>query len=220
VLKLLAERGAHTLDADAVTHHVQQPGTPVYDQILAAFGPEIATAPGSPLDRKKLAAIVFTDPAALKQLESIVHPAVRAEVWRWLGEVKQTGAGSLQSPVGILQTGDRRPETGDPSTSLRAGRRSGTVVAVIDAVKLLEAGWKQHCNAIWVVTCPEEQQIERLMTTRGMSEDEARMRISAQPPQAWRATQADVVIDNGGSLAETEAQVQRAWQALNDNRNA
>ncbi len=87
-------------------------------------------------------------------------------------------------------------------------------VAVIDAVKLLEAGWKQVCDAVWVVTCTPDQQLRRLMETRGMSEAEARMRIAAQPPQESRVAQADVVIDNSGSLDATRAQVDAAWAQI------
>jgi dephospho-CoA kinase len=87
-------------------------------------------------------------------------------------------------------------------------------VAVIDAIKLLESGWKQQCDAIWVVTCTPEQQIDRLMTTRAMSEAEARARIAAQPPQAEKVAQADVVIDNSGSLEQTRRQIEAAWQRI------
>jgi dephospho-CoA kinase len=91
-------------------------------------------------------------------------------------------------------------------------------VAVIDAIKLLEGGWKQICDAIWVVICPPEQQLARLMSTRGMREDEARARIAAQPPQADKVAQANVVIDNSGSLEDTRQQVEAAWRALLERR--
>jgi dephospho-CoA kinase len=87
-------------------------------------------------------------------------------------------------------------------------------VAVIDAIKLLESGWKSLCDAIWVVTCAQEQQVERLMTTRGMRVDEARARIAAQPPQADKVAQADVVIDNSGTVDATRRQVELAWRAI------
>jgi dephospho-CoA kinase len=87
-------------------------------------------------------------------------------------------------------------------------------VAVIDAIKLLEAGWRPLCDAIWVVTCPPEQQLARLIATRGMSAEEARARIAAQPPQADKVAQADVVIDNGGTLEQTRRQVDAAWGAI------
>jgi len=52
------------------------------------------------------------------------------------------------------------------------------------------------------------------MRTRGLSQPEAEMRIQAQPPQEEKVKRADRVIDNRGTLAETAAQVEAAWQAL------
>ncbi|MDQ2998754.1 MAG: dephospho-CoA kinase [Chloroflexota bacterium] len=189
VLDILRERGAQVLDADRVTHELQAPGQPVYHTIVAEFGPSILSAPAGPIDRRALGAIVFADPATLRRLEQIVHPAVRERITTWLESV---GSGSSQLPTSNSQL----------------------PVAVIDAIKLLEGGWKQICDAIWVVTCPPEQQLARLISTRGMREDEARARIAAQPPQAEKVAQADVVIDNGGSLEATRRQVEAAWRAL------
>lgn len=88
-------------------------------------------------------------------------------------------------------------------------------VVVIEAIKLLEAGLSvQLCDTIWVVTAPREQQIRRLMAARNLSRAEAELRIDAQPPQELKVAQADVVIDNSGSKADTRAQVLRAWEAL------
>src|SRR5829696_9249138 len=122
VLDLLRERGAQVLDADRVTHDLQAPGQPVYHAIVAEFGPSILSAPAGPIDRRALGAIVFADPAALRRLEQIVHPAVRERIMTWLESV---GAGSSQPPT--------------PNSQLP--------VAVIDAIKLLEGGWKQICDA-------------------------------------------------------------------------
>ena len=88
-------------------------------------------------------------------------------------------------------------------------------VVVIEAIKLLEAGLsRQLCQQIWVVTAPREQQIQRLMSSRGLSEAEAILRIDAQPPQSAKVAQADVVIENDSRLNEVRAQVERAWQTL------
>jgi dephospho-CoA kinase len=183
VLAMLAALGARTIDADRVTHQLQAPGTPVYQQILAAFGPEILAGEGGPIDRRKLGAIVFADEARLRQLEQIVHPAVRAAIRAFLAQLAATA-------------GERRP------------------IAVIDAIKLIESGWAAECDQVWVVTCPEAQQVARLMTTRGMSAAEARQRIAAQPPQESRLERASVVIDNGGAQEATRAQVEAAWQGV------
>jgi dephospho-CoA kinase len=87
-------------------------------------------------------------------------------------------------------------------------------VVVIDAVKLLESKLRPRCNAIWVVTAPAEQQFERLIKRRGMTEADAWQRIKAQAPQDEKVRQADVVIDNSRSVDETEVQVRRAWERI------
>jgi dephospho-CoA kinase len=87
-------------------------------------------------------------------------------------------------------------------------------VAVLEAIKLLESGWRAHCAAIWVTTCSPEMQLQRLMESRGMSEAEARMRIDAQPPQAEKLAAADVVIDSDRPVAEMRAQIEREWRRL------
>ena len=92
VSKLLAERGAIIVDADAITHEVQRPGTPVVAALAAHFGDGIVTDEGA-LDRAALAKIVFNDADALKDLGKIVHPAVNLEIahqalaWRASDEV-------------------------------------------------------------------------------------------------------------------------------------
>lgn len=189
VLTMLADLGAHTIDADRVTHELQAPGMPVYEQIVAAF-PEAVPEPGAPLDRRRLAALVFSDPQRLRLLEQIVHPAVRVELRRFIEAVGHA-AGAAERPV-----------------------------VVIDVVKLIESGWVQVCDEVWVVMAPEEQQVARLMATRGMSEAEARQRIAAQIPQAERLAHATVVIDNGGSLDATRAQVETAWRAMLQRKEA
>lgn len=83
VVQTLADAGVHTIDADAVTRALQQPGQPVYAAIVAAFGPGVVAADGS-LDRRALGAIVFADAAAMKRLEGIVHPAVRQTILAWI----------------------------------------------------------------------------------------------------------------------------------------
>ena len=81
VSALLAERGAVIVDADQVARDVQQPGSPVLAAMAERFGPQVIAADGS-LDRAAVAALVFTDPDALKDLNKIVHPAVGAEMNR------------------------------------------------------------------------------------------------------------------------------------------
>jgi len=205
VLAMLRDLGAHVIDADRVTHDLQQPGQTVYHQIVAAFGAGILVTPGGPIERRKLAAIVFSDPAALRRLEQIVHPAVHARLEAWLDEIARPKNRDWRLEIEDDTSGESR----SPISNLQSPR-----VAVIDAIKLIESGWKPVCDAVWVVTCTPELQLARLVTTRGMSEEEARGRIAAQPPQADKVAQADVLIDNSRSLDETRRQVEAAWQAI------
>ncbi|MCC2029760.1 dephospho-CoA kinase [Microbacterium tenebrionis] len=78
IARRLAEHGAVVVDADQIVRDVQAPGSPVLDAIATAFGDDVIASDGS-LDRAALGARVFGDAEALKRLNAIVHPAVRAE---------------------------------------------------------------------------------------------------------------------------------------------
>ena len=87
-------------------------------------------------------------------------------------------------------------------------------MVVVEAIKLIEAGMDQTCDALWVTTCSKEQQLTRLVEQPGLTEEEARQRIEAQPPQETKLALADVVIDNSGGLDETWRQVKREWDKI------
>jgi len=178
VAAMLAELGATVIDADQVTHQVLGQDSVVYESVVAAFGPGVVAADGE-IDRRRLGQIVFDDPAALRRLEEIVHPAVGAQVRR---EIEQ----------------------------------AETTVVVIEAIKLIEAGWHHICQALWVTDCSPEQQLVRLVGERGLDHAEARRRMDAQPPQALKTALADVVIDTSGDLQETRRQVQMAWSKIGE----
>jgi len=84
VAQMLAELGARVIDADQVAHAVMLPGGPAYGAVVEAFGTDIlseANADGT-IDRAKLGAILFREPAALRRLEQVVHPATVSAVNR------------------------------------------------------------------------------------------------------------------------------------------
>ncbi|MDB5074171.1 MAG: Dephospho-CoA kinase [Chloroflexi bacterium] len=87
-------------------------------------------------------------------------------------------------------------------------------IAVIDAVKLLEGELGTLVQSVWWVTARPEQQLDRLIRLRGLTEADARARIAAQPAlERWR-DRVNVVIDNSGSLAETRDQVRMALDSV------
>src|SRR5215207_3884988 len=71
----LAARGAIIIDADVLAREVVEPGTPALAAIIDRFGEQVVTE--GRLNRPRLAQLVFADPLARRDLERIVHPAVR-----------------------------------------------------------------------------------------------------------------------------------------------
>jgi len=87
----LAARGANVIDADAEARATTAPGQPAHDAILERFG-DIVRGPDGTLDRAALARIVFSDAAALRDLEAIVHPAVRPRILAAIEAADAAGA--------------------------------------------------------------------------------------------------------------------------------
>ncbi len=99
----LAELGAVVVDADVLAREVVAPGTPGLAAIAGRFGDHLLAADGT-LDRAALGAIVFADPAARRDLEAIVHPAVRARA-NELTEAAPPGAVVVQVIPLLVETG-------------------------------------------------------------------------------------------------------------------
>jgi dephospho-CoA kinase len=81
VSSMLSQRGAVVVDADAIVHELQAPGSPLLHRIAERFGDGVIATDGS-LDRAAVADIVFSDTQALDDLNGLVHPAVRDEMAR------------------------------------------------------------------------------------------------------------------------------------------
>ncbi len=123
-----------------------------------------------------------------------------------LGEVVFRDAAALAKLEGITHPAVRRAAEDRIASSSKQ-------VLVLEAIKLIEGGWHRRVDAVWVVTCDREQQIKRLMRTRGFSLSEAELRVDAQAPASEKLKHADVVIDNSGSLEDTRSQVDAVWRA-------
>jgi len=121
-------------------------------------------------------------PDRIGELNAIVHPAVIEAQNRWLAERE------AEDPQGI---------------------------AVLEAALLIEAGAAKHFDKIIVVTCSLEQKVEhyahRSGLSLGLARREVERRSSAQLSDQQKAAHADYVIDNSGTLEETERQVEQVW---------
>ena len=95
---------------------------------------------------------------------------------------------------------------------------SSSAVVVLDVPLLVESGGRDRYDVagVIVVDCPEEVALARLVERRGMVEDDARRRMSAQATRADRLAAADFVIDNDASLADLAAEVDRACEWIED----
>ena len=175
----LGERaGVVVIDADRVAREVLEPAEPALDAVIARFGGGLV-GPAGVLDRTALGRIVFADSAALRDLEAIVHPAVRPRI---LDAVARAVA-------------------------------EGADVVVIEAIKLVEGGLAALCDEVWLVTCDPAVQRERVVS-RGSEPADADRRIAAQGDLTDRLRPAATrVIDTSGSLADTRAIVDDAYEA-------
>ena len=190
-LARFAQLGAPTIDADAIAHSLVEPGTPALSAIVARFGAAILLPDGH-LDRAGLGRLVFADPAARRDLEHILHPAVYDAIETWF----RTSEAFTTPP---------HPRTG------RSIPRAG----IADIPLLFETGREKDFDRVVVTTCRPEQQMARLMTRGGLDQEEVRQRLAAQLPLAEKARRADLVIDTSGTRAETDRQVEAVWDAIN-----
>ena len=91
VAAILRELGFPVLDADSIAHKLMEPGQAAHDEIVQAFGADLADSSGR-IDRHKLAAVVFAEPAKLAKLNSILHPRVDQIIFGQLEAWQKSGA--------------------------------------------------------------------------------------------------------------------------------
>jgi dephospho-CoA kinase len=89
---------------------------------------------------------------------------------------------------------------------------NGSRVAVLEAAVLLEAGWDDLVDEVWVVMTPPEIAIARLIERSGFTEADARSRLAAQMTNDERAARADLVIENSGGVEQLSKRVDGLWE--------
>ena len=164
--RYFAELGAATVDADDVVHELI---------------PEE--------ERRRLAAIVFSDHAARKALESRIHPIVRAR---------------LKAAVSQPPTANREP-------------LAANSVPPLEIIPLLfECNWQADYDIILCVRSTRERQLSRMIEARGYSRAEAEGRLAAQMPVDRKAELSNYVIENNSTPEALRAEVERAWAWLKE----
>jgi len=84
-------------------------------------------------------------------------------------------------------------------------------VVIFDVPLLIECGWQDVADEVWLVTAPIEERIRRIALRDGLDEVQAMERIKAQMPDEEKAKYADVIINNGGSIRELENTVAKLY---------
>ncbi len=203
--RVFAQLGAAVIDADEVGRRLMQPGQPVFDRIVARFGPQVVRADGS-LDRRALAELAFgADPQAERNREDlnrIVHPAVFAAQEEWMRGVFAADPGA----VAMIESALVFEASGDASEQIPG---SGTAPA---------PRWRERFDRIILVTAPDEIKIQRFVT-RSVGDPEAlardaRQRLAAQIPDAEKIPLCDWVIDNSGDLDSARAEAETIYTRL------
>ena len=112
VAEMLEKRGGHVIDADKITKELQKKGAICHSRIHAWLGDEYLLPDGE-LDRKKIAALVFSDKEALKRINQIVHTEVAKKIKKEVSELQKNekeGFIVLDVPIpvekGFLDTAD------------------------------------------------------------------------------------------------------------------
>ncbi|HXZ28954.1 MAG TPA: dephospho-CoA kinase [Terriglobales bacterium] len=138
------------------------------------------------IDRAKLAEAAF-GAGRVKELNRIVHPPVIARQEQWMAEV---------------------------------GRKDAHAIAVVEAALILEAGVGRRFGKLVVVTCKPEQKAERYAARHKISleaaQAEVARRSAVQLPDSEKAAAAHFLIDNSGTRAETERQVEKLFAELQE----
>ncbi len=186
--EMFVQLGAHLIQSDAVARALMGPGRPIYEEVVRRFGREILNPDGT-VNRSRLAEAAFGKPGGapprVQELNEIVHPAVIAHENEWMEEI---------------------------------GQRDPNAIAIVEAALILEANAAGRFDHLIVVTCHPDQRILRFARRLGISEDAARAevtrRMAAQMPDEEKIKAADFVIDNSGSVDDTEQQVKQVFAAL------
>jgi len=106
VCRFLRELGYPVIDADALAHQVLEPGNPVYEQVVGAFGDDMLAPDGS-IDRKRLAARIFASPGDRRQLEELTHGAILRRIQEEIEQARRGGHQAVFVEVPLLyETGN------------------------------------------------------------------------------------------------------------------
>lgn len=175
------EYGAHLIITDDIAKKLSEKGEESYQLIVSYFGNEILREDGE-IDRKKLSGIVFADKDKLNKLNSFTHPLVMKHV---INEIEQIKAYNAQTNI-----------------------EEQIPYVVIETALLIEAGYRDLCDTVWYVAVDEEIRKQRLMSSRGYSEEKIAAILKNQMSDKDFDDNCDNVLYNNGNIHDLRKEIQ------------
>ena len=173
ILNYLKEKyKAEIIGMDETAHELYRPGEKGFAAVRELLGDEVV-APDGTLDRKKMADILYREPALLDRLNGVIHPMVYQETEdRAKAFVRKAAEAGAPEPLVVIETALPKKEKSDIFAE------------------------------VWYVYTPKEIRKLRLMRDRGYTEERVREIMSRQMSDAEYSAIADWILENDGSLEE------------------
>ena len=188
VAELLAQHGADVIDLDEIGHRLLKKDSPVFDQIVKAFGKEVLDESGD-ISRAKLGRIVFHYSECRLRLNQITHPAIIEQSWT---EAQRMAALGTERIIII-----------DSPLLIEAGMQD-----IVDIVVVVISDKKTQLDRL----------IQRgIKQKKPLRVKEAQARIHSQMPLSEKIKYADFVVENNGGLDELKTKVAKLWGDLKKN---
>ena len=168
--------------ADEASHEVMQKGGRIYEPLVALLGSSVLDSSGE-INRKEMAARIFSHEELLGRVNALIHPAVREFILEAVAEEREKAAVGADDAVDYF---------------------------FLEAALLIECGYRAVVDEMWYIYCDLAVRRERLKKSRGYSDEKIDSILSSQLTEAEFRSGSDVIIDNSGNLEDAYRQIREA----------
>lgn len=168
--------------ADEASHEVMQKGGRIYEPLVALLGSSVLDSSGE-INRKEMAARIFSQEELLGRVNALIHPAVREYILEAVAEEREKAAAGAEDAVDYF---------------------------FLEAALLIECGYRSVVDEMWYIYCDLAVRRERLKKSRGYSDGKIDSILSSQLTEAEFRSGSDVVIDNSGNLEDAYRQIRES----------
>lgn len=168
--------------ADEASHEVMQKGGRIYEPLVALLGSSVLDSSGE-INRKEMAARIFSHEELLGRVNALIHPAVREFILEAVAEEREKATAGADDAVDYF---------------------------FLEAALLIECGYRSVVDEMWYIYCDLAVRRERLKKSRGYSDEKIDSILSSQLTEAQFRSGSDVVIDNSGNLEDAYRQIREA----------